>query len=56
MQEKEPQERLEEEQEGEELGEKEEQAQEGEPDQNQLNGLDSTPHSEELPNRFASST
>jgi hypothetical protein len=43
MQEKEPQERLEGDQEGEELGEKEEQAQEGEPDQNQLNGLGSTP-------------
>jgi hypothetical protein len=57
MQEKEPQERLEGEQEGEELGEKEKQAQEGEeqerkPDQNQLNGLDSTTYSEELPEQI----
>jgi hypothetical protein len=48
MQEKEPQEKLEGEQEGRELGEE----QEGEPDQNQLNGLDSTPHSEEAPEQI----
>jgi hypothetical protein len=57
MQEKEPEKRPEGEEKGEQLREKEEQAQEGEehegePDQNLLNGLDSTLHSEELPEQI----